>query len=318
LAGQTSSDLLPITDPIIRIGAVPIMAPTMITGGTGSIMNPITGVFMATLMMTNLTKGSPENEAENADHDTSTSQQVGFMSADFHVAGFKWGNGAPPSKKEQFLEVAVFLFLIVPSMVLSLFAVRQGSLNFLLVASATILRDLSLVSLIFFFLWRNGESTGRIGWTSENTGKEIALGIALFIPFLILDNLLDRGLQAVGFSAPSTPLPSYLTARDVAQVLLAGLLVVVVALAEETIFRGYLILRLKAITGSGLGAVLISAAFFSLGHGYEGSAGVITVGIMGVVLALVYLWRQSLVAPIVMHFLQDFIGIVLVPLLVKG
>jgi len=37
------------------------------------------------------------------------------------------------------------------------------------------------------------------------------------------------------------------------------------------------------------------------------------VGGMGLVFALVYLWRGSLVAPIVMHFLQDFIGIVLAP-----
>jgi membrane protease YdiL (CAAX protease family) len=60
---------------------------------------------------------------------------------------------------------------------------------------------------------------------------------------------------------------------------------------------------------------LLSAGIFSLGHGYEGSAGVVTVGVMGAVFALVYLWRRSLVAPMMMHFLQDFIGIVLVPLL---
>ena len=38
---------------------------------------------------------------------------------------------------------------------------------------------------------------------------------------------------------------------------------------------------------------------------------------MGIVFALVYMWRQSLVASIVMHCLQDFIGIVLLPLLGK-
>ena len=238
------------------------------------------------------------------------------MSIDFNTAGFRWVSSVLPGEKEQFFEVAVFLFLIVPSMVLSFFAVKQGSLSFLLVASSTILRDLALVSLIFFFLWHNGESIGRIGWTPKNIGKEIALGIALFIPFLIVNNLLDQGLQAVGFSAPSTPVPSYLTTRDMSQVLLACILVAVVALAEETIFRGYLILRLKAVTGSRLAATLLSAAIFSLGHGYEGSAGVITVGVMGLVLAFVYMWRQSLVAPIVMHFLQDFIGIVLLPWLV--
>jgi uncharacterized protein len=41
----------------------------------------------------------------------------------------------------------------------------------------------------------------------------------------------------------------------------------------------------------------------------------VTVGAMGAVFALVYVWRGSLLAPIVMHFLQDFLGIVLVPLL---
>jgi membrane protease YdiL (CAAX protease family) len=60
---------------------------------------------------------------------------------------------------------------------------------------------------------------------------------------------------------------------------------------------------------------VLSAAIFALGHGYEGSAGVVTVGVMGLAFALVYLWRQSLVAPMVMHFLQDFIGIVLLPML---
>jgi hypothetical protein len=85
-------------------------------------------------------------------------------------------------------------------------------------------------------------------------------------------------------------------------------------LGEELLMKN----GLNAVTGSPLAAALLSAAIFSLGHGYEGSAGVITVGVMGLVFGFVYLWRQSLVAPIVMHFLQDFIGIVLVPLLVKG
>ena len=55
------------------------------------------------------------------------------------------------SQKEQFFEVAVFLFLIVPSLVLSFFAVQQGTMSFVLVAISTILRDLALVSLILFF-----------------------------------------------------------------------------------------------------------------------------------------------------------------------
>ena len=219
------------------------------------------------------------------------------------------------TRLQQLVEVSVFLFLIVPSLVLSLFVVKQGSLSFVLVAVSTILRDLALISLILLFLWRNGEPIARIGWTFENGWKDIALGILLFIPLFFGAGLLESAFRAAGLSAPSTPLPSFLAAKGYSEFVLAFVLVVVVALAEETIFRGYLMLRLGNITQSIPAAIILSAAIFSLGHGYEGSAGIATVGLMGVALAVVYVWRRSLVAPIVMHFLQDFIGIVLLPLL---
>jgi membrane protease YdiL (CAAX protease family) len=220
-----------------------------------------------------------------------------------------------PSRRQQLAEVSVFLFLIVPSMIMALFMIRHGGMSFVLIALSSILRDLALVSLIIFFLWRNGEDIGTIGWRIRNIGKEAGLGLLLFIPFSFGAGLLESGLRRIGFSAPSTPLPSLIPEKTTEEFLLAVLLVVVVAVAEETIFRGYLILRFRNTMASTAAAVLASAFIFSLGHGYEGSAGVVTVGVMGLVFALVYIWRQSLVAPVVMHFLQDFIGIVLLPLL---
>jgi membrane protease YdiL (CAAX protease family) len=211
--------------------------------------------------------------------------------------------------------VAVFLFLIVPSMVLSFFVIRQGGLGFLFTASSVMLRDLALVSLIIFFLWRNGEPLEGLGWNFMNGWKDVALGIGLFLPMFFAAGWLDNALQAAGFSAPATPMPSFLEARGRAELLLAFFLVIIVAIAEETIFRGYLLLRFRRVNLSPAWAAVLSAVIFSLGHGYEGTSGVATVGTMGLVFAVIYLWRQSLVAPIVMHFLQDFIGIVLAPLL---
>jgi membrane protease YdiL (CAAX protease family) len=215
----------------------------------------------------------------------------------------------------QLVELGVFLFLIVPSMVLSFFAFRQGSVGFTLTAIATITRDLALVCLILYFVWRNREPITAIGWTLEHVWREVALGAVLFVPVYFGAGLLERALQAAGFSAPSMPEPSFLSPQGAVQILLASVLVVVVALAEETIFRGYLMLRFKSITACPFAAVVLSSFIFTLGHGYEGAAGVITVGVLGAIYAVVYLRRGSLVAPITMHFLQDFIGIVLVPLL---
>ncbi|MFA5111083.1 MAG: type II CAAX endopeptidase family protein [Desulfobaccales bacterium] len=220
-----------------------------------------------------------------------------------------------PDAREQLFEVAVFLFLIVPSMVLSLFVLRAGTLGFVFTAFAVMLRDLALVSLILFFLWRNGEPLEQLGWTFKNGWKDVILGVGLFLPLFFGAGVLDHLLQSAGFSSPATPLPAFLAAKGGAEIILAFFLVVAVALAEETIFRGYLLLRFRGLKMKPGWAALLSAVIFSLGHGYEGSSGVVTVGGMGLAFALVYLWRRSLVAPVIMHFLQDFIGIVLVPLL---
>jgi uncharacterized protein len=219
------------------------------------------------------------------------------------------------SRKEQFIEVVVFLFLIVPSMVLSYFTRSEGEAEFMITASAIIVRDLALVSLVMFFLWRNGESISLVGWKREGWVKEVLIGIALFPLFFFILGAVAYLLQGIGFNIPPTGEQKFLAAVSISQMALAFLLVVTVAIVEETIFRGYLLLRFVHITRSGTWAVIVSAVIFSLGHGYEGSAGVGTVGIMGMVFAVIYLWRGNIIAPVVIHFLQDFLGILLAPLL---
>ena len=117
-------------------------------------------------------------------------------------------------------------------------------------------------------------------------------------------------LTAIGLSSSAEPGPSFFHVGGRWEVALAVVLVAVVAVSEETIFRGYLVRRLQAATSSTTAAVLLSSVIFALGHGYEGSLGAVTVGVMGLIFALLYLWRQSLIVPIVLHFLQDFLAIV--------
>jgi membrane protease YdiL (CAAX protease family) len=237
------------------------------------------------------------------------------MAADPLLSEKTTARGAPPSRCVQAVELGVFLFLILPSMVLSFSTTRQGRVGFVPVAIMTIFRDLSLMSLILFFVWRNQETVARIGWLFKKRWPDVLLGLVLFAPILLGTALLDGALQSIGFSAPATPRPTFLDVRGLGEGVLALVLVAVVALAEETIFRGYLLLRCKALTANTPAAVLLSSIIFSIGHGYEGTSGVVTVGTMGAILAVIYLWRRSLVAPIVIHFLQDFLGVIILPLL---
>jgi membrane protease YdiL (CAAX protease family) len=214
--------------------------------------------------------------------------------------------------RKQVVELSVFLFLILPSLALSFFIIKQGAVGFTFTAVVTILRDLGLVSLVLYFLWNNHEPFSALGLKRRNLWGEIALGALLFIPFFYVSGLLDGFLVTHGLHSPKTPFPSLIPGKGISGIALATLLVVIVAFSEETIFRGYLMLRFRGVTSSAAWSVILSSFVFSLGHGYEGSAGVVTVGVMGAIFAIVYLWRGSLIAPMTMHFLQDFISIVVV------
>jgi membrane protease YdiL (CAAX protease family) len=220
-------------------------------------------------------------------------------------------------RKERIIEITVFLFLIVPSMLLSFFAVSSNAVSFTFVALSTIFRDLGLTFLVLFMSWRDREPFGRLGWNFHHWPVEVIWGILLFFPVYFIAGFLQPILQQLGLSSPHTLTPSFLEATGMSEIIIATVLVIVVAISEETLFRGYLILRFTQITKNRTAALIISSVIFALGHGYEGSAGVVTVGLIGFILAIIYIWRQSLIAPMVIHFILDFTGIVLVPLLLK-
>jgi uncharacterized protein len=217
-------------------------------------------------------------------------------------------------RKVQTIELAVFLLLIIPAMSSSFLIGGQSDIDFVTGALLSILSDLGQVSLVFYFIWRNREPLRHLGWTARTPSKEVLWGLVLFPPIMYGANILVNFLHALGLSAPAG-LPSFLVIRGDANVALAVVLVIVVAIVEETVFRGYLILRLKAATRRSWLAIVLAAVIFSIGHGYEGLAGVGSVFFLGVVLGVVYLWRGSLIATMTIHFLIDFSSIVLTALL---
>ncbi|SCK30684.1 CPBP family intramembrane glutamic endopeptidase [Streptomyces sp. WMMB 322] len=219
------------------------------------------------------------------------------------------------TRRQELAETGVFLLLIVPSMALSFLAESRGALPFPVVAASTILRDAGLVALILLLLSRARQPVAAVGWVRRDIGQEILVGLALSVPVLIGAALLVAALRTAGLSRPRTGAAGLLPSSGFGDLLLAIVLVTVVAVAEETIFRGYLILRFKSVLQNRAWAVLLSTLVFSVGHGYEGGAGVLTVGMVGLVFAVVYEWRGSLVAPVVMHFVVNFVSIVLGPLL---
>ena len=87
------------------------------------------------------------------------------------------------------------------------------------------------------------------------------------------------------------------------------LLVTRAAVAEETLFRGYPIERLKEWSGSRLLAGAVTCAAFTYAHlSSWGAAQMVIAGYGGVLLTILYLWRRNLWANMLAHWIADGAG----------
>jgi membrane protease YdiL (CAAX protease family) len=87
------------------------------------------------------------------------------------------------------------------------------------------------------------------------------------------------------------------------------LLVLRAAVVEEILFRGYLIEKVRQLSGSTALAVVVSVAAFTYAHlrGW-GAVHLIAVGASGMVFSLLYVWRRDLSSNMIGHFLSDAVG----------
>lgn len=81
---------------------------------------------------------------------------------------------------------------------------------------------------------------------------------------------------------------------------------VTAGICEETLYRGFLYRYFRDAWHWGLlAAVIASAVVFGLAHGYQGLTGILATGVVGGLLAAIYLAAGSLLAPMVFHALID-------------
>lgn len=221
---------------------------------------------------------------------------------------------SPPaaSRRVHRIETLVFLLVLLPWMGFALVGASPERLDFTLVAVVIMLHDLALTALALYLAWRGGEGVGAIGWVGRNAGREALLGLGLFVPLFAGVALVQALLRAAGLAEPAGP-PPFLLPESGGEQALALVLLLVVAVAEETVFRGYLLHRLSQASGSRGFALVLSTVIFAFGHAYQGTLGIVAVAAIGFAFAVVYLWRGSLIAPMVMHFIQNFLGLIVAP-----
>jgi len=82
---------------------------------------------------------------------------------------------------------------------------------------------------------------------------------------------------------------------------------VTAGVCEEWVYRGFFLAVVGALVGDVSTPVLvaIAAAAFGLAHAYQGVAGVVTTGVLGGVMAVLYLSTGSLLLPVLLHAVID-------------
>ncbi len=165
-----------------------------------------------------------------------------------------------------------------------------------------------------FFVFIEGQRAADIGWTSRAFLANVGLGVAallatyvtvaaMFFTVAILHpGILEQqetAGKAVRETMPAMSIPKM------------ALFMGFVALWEEVVFRGFVLTRLKVLLGRWWLAVPLSSLVFGAVHVYEGPLAVVMISVLGLVMAILFIWRRSLVPCITLHFLNNFVMLLL-------
>ncbi len=159
--------------------------------------------------------------------------------------------------------------------------------------------------LVLGLLWGAREPASGLGLVRP---KASTLGFAVL--GFALAMLISAGAAYVASRAGMDVGQSVLARLGTRPVWLLLLIALTAAISEEIVFRGVMLTRIEAASGSTWLAALVSLAAFAGAHAPRwGVAYVALAALPGLVLTLFYLWRRDLIACILTHFLIDAAGL---------
>lgn len=187
--------------------------------------------------------------------------------------------------------------------------------------AALVLQNVLFVAATHFFVRRYGSSLREIG-LRKPTQRELLLGIGLGAAIFLLAGVGEQALHMVVTHLPPalaerlTKLTKAVTADALFETIhngglkfafvLAG--AVAAPIGEEVFFRGFLYTALKKRWGVPVG-IVVSGLAFALVH--VGPLAVIVIFPMGMLLAYVYERTNSLWVTILMHMMNNGVGLLL-------
>lgn len=176
--------------------------------------------------------------------------------------------------------------------------------------ASTIAFQWLLVALIACRTGVHGMTTAELGLAAPRPLRTVLAAIALSSVILLnqLVSLRVVGSRPEELHSKLARVALRIFPRDNLERLIFFGVVITVAICEEFIYRGFIQGVFTEIFQSAAAGVLISAAFFSVAHLYQGKRGLIATCVVGILFAAARAFTESLIPAVCAHFVTDFVA----------
>ncbi len=155
--------------------------------------------------------------------------------------------------------------------------------------------------------WKPSENLASIGVRRKDfSWLNLAIAVIFVFVAIIILNMLSNVIGYYGFFQAEDI--TYLLPRSPVEKTFWIALSISAGITEELCFRGFVITRMTVLTGSVWPGVILGSLSFGLGHLYQGWAGVVLIGVYGLMFSLLFIARGSLIPCVIAHALQDILA----------
>jgi membrane protease YdiL (CAAX protease family) len=178
----------------------------------------------------------------------------------------------------------------------------DGGLSPTFIFTLSLLDAALILGLVFLFLRSHRESARQVllGWRPPL--REAAVGLA-FLPFVFVVVVVILGLILTIapqlHNVPRNPLEDLLSTRTDAFIF--AVVVMVAGGVREEVQRGFILHRFGQYLGGMPVGLAVHSVLFGLGHLEQGYDAAIATAVLGLLWGLLFIARQSIVAPMVSH-----------------
>jgi membrane protease YdiL (CAAX protease family) len=173
--------------------------------------------------------------------------------------------------------------------------------------------------IIGLALWLRGRGLDSLGLRSPgNWWVTICLGLALGVILQLVTVVLIEPLsEKLTRSKHDHSVVANVKGNWKALLKWIVMVWLLVAFLEEGVYRGFLMTEIAWLAGTNTAAMTFNVVFtslvFGLSHGYQNRCGMLSTGIVGAMLGLIFIWSDfNLWLPIFVHGFIDTIGIALI------